>query len=72
MQCTVPLRKSKLFISESCPILVLTTILGNPRRANGHAKNDPTNYQGTTTSRENAIRKYIIFPHTFFKILVSL
>ena len=68
MQCTVPLRKSKLFISESCPILVLTTILSNLCRAN--TKNDTTIYQGPTTSRENAVRKYQNFPpHVFLNVL---
>ena len=61
MYCAIV--KIKLFISESCPILVLTTILSN-------TKNDPTNYQGPTTSRENAIRKYQNFPHTFLKNFV--
>ena len=56
MQCTVPLRKSKLFICESCPILVLTTILSNPRRANSRKCDS----------------KIHNFPHTFFKILVWL
>ena len=56
MQCTVPLRKSKLFIGESCPILVLTTILSNPRRANSRKCDS----------------KIHNFPHTFFKILVRL
>ena len=54
--CTVLLRKSKLFISESCPILVLTTILSNPRRANSRKCDS----------------KIQNFPHTFFKILVWL
>ena len=33
--CTVPLCESKLFIStsRSCPILVLTTVMGQPRHA---------------------------------------
>jgi hypothetical protein len=30
---TVPLCNSKLFIDGHCPILVLTTVLGHPRRA---------------------------------------
>jgi hypothetical protein len=65
-QCiTVPLCKSKLFIGGSCPILVLTTVLGRPRHAD--AKNDVKNYQGPTTSRENAIRKYLNFLIRFFK-----
>ena len=54
MYCT--LRKSKLFICESCPILVLTTILSNPRRANSRKCDS----------------KIHNFPHTFFKILVWL
>ena len=56
MQCTVPLRESKFFIGESCPILVLTTILSNPRRANSRKCDS----------------KIHNFPHTFFKILVWL
>jgi hypothetical protein len=36
--CTVPLCKSKVYISGPCLILVLTTILGRPRRTD--AKND--------------------------------
>jgi hypothetical protein len=55
--------------NRSCPILVLTTtVLGRrPRRADD-VKNGVTvkNYQGPTTFRENAIRKYLNFPHTFF------
>ena len=43
-QYTVPLWESKLFISRSCPILVLTTVLGRPRRAD--VKKDVKNYQG--------------------------
>ena len=35
---TVPLLESKLFISRSCPILVLTTVLGCSRRVD--VKND--------------------------------
>jgi hypothetical protein len=53
--CTVPLRKSKLFISRSCPILVLTTVLIRPRQAD--IKNSVKNYQGPPTFWENAIRK---------------
>jgi hypothetical protein len=40
--------------------LVLTTVLGRPRHAD--AKNGVKNYQGLTTSRANAIRKYLNFP----------
>jgi hypothetical protein len=47
--------KTKLFISRSCPILVLTTVLGFPRRAD--LKKDVKNYQGSNTAPENAIRK---------------
>jgi hypothetical protein len=57
---TVSLFKSKLFINRSCLILVLATVLGmvlgRPRRADD--KNIVKNYQGPTTSGENAIRKY--------------
>jgi hypothetical protein len=45
--------KNKLFISRSCLILVLATVLGRPRRAD--VKKDVKNDQGPTTSRENAI-----------------
>jgi hypothetical protein len=56
----VSLEKIKLFISPvSCPILVLTTVLGRPRRSDG--EKFVKNYQVTTT-RENTI--------PFFKILV--
>ena len=41
---TVPLLKNKLFISISCPILVLTTVMGRPRRAD--VEKDVKNYQG--------------------------
>ena len=44
MQSTVPLCNSKLFISRSCPILVLTTVMGRPRRAD--VEKDVKNYQG--------------------------
>ena len=47
--CTVPLYNSKVFISGSCPILILTTVLGHSRRTD--AKNDVKNYQGPTTYR---------------------
>jgi hypothetical protein len=60
--CTIVMRK--LFISISCPILVLTTVLGLSRRAD--FKNIIKNYQGPTASRENTIRKYPNFPYTFF------
>jgi hypothetical protein len=52
---TVPLCKKILFISRSCRILVLTTVLGLPRRAD--VKNVVKNDQGPTISRENAILK---------------
>jgi hypothetical protein len=45
-------------------ILVLTTVLGRPRRAD--VKRDVKNYQGPTTSLENVILKYLNFHHTFF------
>jgi hypothetical protein len=59
----VPLYNSKSLISRSCPILVLTTIIGRPRHAD--YKNDNKTYQGPTTSGEYAIRKYHS-PHMFF------
>ena len=43
-----PSLKSKLFISRSCPILVLTTVLIRPRHVG--IKNSVKNYQGPTTS----------------------
>ena len=58
LYCTIV---EKLTI-ESCPILVLITVLGRPRHTD--SKNDVKNYQGPTTSGENAIQKY--FQHTFF------
>ena len=51
---TVSLGNKNLFISESCSILVFTTVMGSSRHA--EAKNDVNNCQGQTTSRENAIR----------------
>ena len=44
--CTVPLFKRKLFMStnRSCPILVLTTVMG--RRRHADAKKTVKNYQG--------------------------
>jgi hypothetical protein len=56
-----------MFISGSCPILVLTTILGQPRHAG--AKNDFKKYQGPTTSRENAIRVCLNFLNTMVRFL---
>ena len=61
---TVTLRNNKLFIIRYCPSLVLTTVPGRARQAD--AKHSVKNYQGPTTSRENAIQKYLNFPHTFF------
>ena len=61
---TVPLCKGKVFIGRSCPILVLTTVLSRPRRAD--VMNGVKNYQGPTNSRENAIQKYQNFPRAFF------
>jgi hypothetical protein len=46
--------------------LVLTTVLGRPRRAD--VKNGVKNYQareGPTDSGENAIRKYLNFLYAF-------
>jgi hypothetical protein len=60
---TVSLCKSKRFISRSCLNLVLTTVLRRPRRTD--VKKDVKTYQGSTTSRGNAIVKYH-FHHTFF------
>jgi hypothetical protein len=55
--------KRKLCISGSYPILVLTAaVMGHPRHAG--AKKGVKNYQDPTTSRENAIRKCLNFPHT--------
>jgi hypothetical protein len=51
---TKPLCKSKLFINGSSPILIMTWVLGHPRRAD--AKVDIKNYQGPTTARENVIQ----------------
>ena len=61
----VPLCNITLFMRRSCLILVLTTVLGRPRRAD-HKKRVKT-YQGRTISRENAIRKSQIYPIRFFK-----
>jgi hypothetical protein len=48
--------KSEVCISRSCPILVLTTVLGRPRRAS--AKNDFKKYQDQLLFSENPILKY--------------
>ena len=62
MYCTsVPLCNRKLFISTSCLILVLKTVLGRPRHAD--AKNGVENYHG---SQENAMPKHSYSPYTFF------
>jgi hypothetical protein len=54
----------QIVIIVSCPILVLTTnVLERLRRTD--AKNSVKNYQGYTTSRENAIQKYPNFPEMF-------
>ena len=39
-------------------------VLGRPRHAD--VKNYAKNYEGPTTSQENAIRKHLNFPRTFF------
>ena len=65
---TVSLYGIKLFISRPCPILVLTTVLG--RRYRADVQNSVKNYQGPTTSRENAIQKYQISPIRFFIFLL--
>ena len=57
--CTVPLRKSKLFISRSCPILVLTTVPGRPRHTG--AKNNVKGYAWP-----------IDFLYTFLNVLMGL
>jgi hypothetical protein len=51
---TVPLFKT-LFINISYPMLVLTEVLCSACQTD--SKNSVKYYQGTTTSRENAIRK---------------
>ena len=48
LRCYCTTTKSKLFLSRSCPILVLTTVLGCPRHTD--AKNGFKNYQWPTTS----------------------
>jgi hypothetical protein len=50
LKITVPLSKSKLFISRSCPILILKTVLGFLRLAD--VKNDLNNYQGQLLSEK--------------------
>ena len=67
---TVSLWKRKLFMGGSCLILVLTNVIGHPRRAD--AKNDVKNYQGPTPSWENTIRKYQNFSYPFLNNLVWL
>ena len=55
---TVPLYKRKVFIIGSCPILVLSSVLGPQRRADD--KTGVKNYQWPA-SQENVIRKYLRF-----------
>jgi hypothetical protein len=57
MYCTIV--KENVFINRSGPILVLTMVLGRRRRAD--VKNGVENYQGPTTSLENAILKHLNF-----------
>ena len=65
LESTVPLWKSKLFISRSFPILVLTTVLCRSRRAD--AKKDVKNYQGPKKKRSLAVFKTPKFPpYVFF------
>jgi hypothetical protein len=47
-ETTVPLGNIKLFISGSCPILVLTNVLGRLRHT--YVKDGVKNYEGPTTS----------------------
>ena len=51
-RATVPLLQEniKVFISGSCPILVLTTVLNRPRRTD--TKNDFKHHQGPTPSEK--------------------
>jgi hypothetical protein len=51
-------------------ILVSTTALGRPRRVD--FKNGVKNYQGPTTSGENAIPKYLNFPMRFLNFAVIM
>jgi hypothetical protein len=62
---TVPLYNSKLFISRSCLILVLTTVRGRPRRAD--VKNDVKNDQGQLLHEKMRLEN--ISPIRFFKNL---
>ena len=52
LHCTIV--QSKVFISRSCPILVLMLVLVHPRGTD--AKNDIEYYQGQTTFRENDVQ----------------
>ena len=65
---TVLLCRSKSFIRGPYPILVLTMVMGMVmgRSSRADAQSDAKNYKGPTTSRENAIGKYLSFSHTFF------
>ena len=54
---TVPLYMKNIFISRSCLTLVLTTVMSLPRHTD--PKKGVQSYEGPTTGRENAIRKYI-------------
>ena len=65
--CAVPLGDSKLFISRSCPILVLTTALGWVARVTLMLKTLLKIIRGQLrTFWENAIQKYLNFSHSFF------
>ena len=62
---TVPLYKSKLFISRSCPLLVLETVLRRPRRVD--VKKGVKNYQGPKTAFLNFFfKKNLNFPSSVF------
>jgi hypothetical protein len=54
MYCTI-VEKQMLPVSGPCLILVLGWFMSHSRRAD--AKTSVKNYQGVTTSAENAIRK---------------
>jgi hypothetical protein len=57
--CYCIITKIKLFITISCPILVLTTVLGCPRRAD--VNDGVKNYNGPTTYHRNKIPPYVFF-----------
>jgi hypothetical protein len=62
---TVSLYKRTLFISISCPFLVLTTVLSRPRHADSKNSGKIIRANYFLGKCDSKI-KYLNFPHTFF------